>query len=44
MLPTDWAAGFEKIKQAASKKRIPVFLVTADADKAVTFFHVVPPL
>ncbi|MES2373090.1 MAG: BT_3928 family protein [Bacteroidota bacterium] len=34
----DWSAGFEKIKQTAQQKNIPVLLVSADADKAVTLF------
>lgn len=34
----DWSAGFEKIKQAAQQKNLPVLLVSADADKAVTLF------
>ncbi|MES2332505.1 MAG: BT_3928 family protein [Bacteroidota bacterium] len=34
----DWSAGFEKIKQAAQQKNLPVLFVTADADKAAATF------
>jgi uncharacterized membrane protein YphA (DoxX/SURF4 family) len=34
----DWAAGFDKIKQAAQQKNLPVLMVSADAEKAVTIF------
>jgi len=33
-----WRRGFERIQQAAAQKKIPVFLVTADAGKAQTLF------
>ncbi len=34
----DWSAGFARITELAQKKNLPVLLVTADADKAVTLF------
>ncbi len=34
----DWSSGFEKIKQAAQQKNLPVLMVSADAEKAVTLF------
>jgi len=34
----EWMSGFEKIVIAAGQKNMPVFLVTADADKAQTLF------
>jgi uncharacterized membrane protein YphA (DoxX/SURF4 family) len=34
----NWSAGFEKLRQAAQKKNLPVLLVTADADKATAAF------
>lgn len=33
-----WMSGFDKIVNAAGQKNIPVFLVTAEADKALTLF------
>lgn len=33
-----WKAGFERVVQAASQKKIPVFLVTANAGKAAAIF------
>lgn len=33
-----WAAGFEKVVQLAQEKKIPVIIVTADADNAVNLF------
>ncbi len=34
----DWSPGFEKISALAGKKKIPLILVTGDADKAVNRF------
>jgi len=34
----DWSAGFEKVSQAAQQKKIPVIIVTADADRTQTAF------
>ncbi|MEO7530795.1 MAG: BT_3928 family protein [Sediminibacterium sp.] len=34
----DWAAGFEKITQAAQQQHLPVLMVSADGDRAVTNF------
>ena len=34
----DWAAGFEKVTQAAQKKNLPVIMATADGDRAVALF------
>lgn len=38
----NWMSGFETIQKAAWQKNIPVLLVTADADKAITLFKTVP--
>lgn len=35
---SDWQQQFENVKSKLLNKRIPVFLVTADAEKAVTLF------
>lgn len=34
----DWISGFAKVVPAARQKHLPIILVTADADKAVTLF------
>jgi hypothetical protein len=38
---SEWGNGFETILKAATDKKIPVFLVTADAERAAELFHVV---
>jgi uncharacterized membrane protein YphA (DoxX/SURF4 family) len=34
----DWLPGFEKISKAAQQKKLPMLIVTADADKAIIAF------
>lgn len=40
----DWRAAFENIVSTAQQKKIPIFLVTADADNAVKLLRDVPIL
>ena len=40
----DWKKGFDAMVISASKKNIPVYLITSDADKAIELFKNVPIL
>ncbi|MEN9686341.1 MAG: hypothetical protein RLZZ28_2127 [Bacteroidota bacterium] len=36
---SEWSAGFSAVLRMAAQKQLPVFVVTADADKAGTYFN-----